>query len=391
MINLSYVTTYDVLNSSTWLKHQVGLYGAGYYISQTLQNQSVSMDYIGPLKKNFAPITRTKWSFYRYLQKKDYYSWADKLTLKDYAYQVSQKLSKLNSDVVLCPENAVPIAYLNCQQPIVLWTDTTLAALINFYPYLSNLCEETKKNIYTLEKSALDRCKLVIYSSDWAAETAIQIYGIDPNKVRVVPWGANIECDRTLNDIQNIVQSRPLNPCKLLFFGAQWERKGGDIALAVAKELTSRGLITELTVIGCDSSVTNETIPKFVKFLGFIDKSTKEGEHKINQLLAESHFLILPSRAETYGHVFCEANSFGVPCLATKIGGVPTIIKDNLNGKIFALDAPISEYCTYINNYITNYKEYKRLALSSFNEYQYRLNWSVAGQSIKQLLGDLVK
>ncbi|MFB2922229.1 glycosyltransferase family 4 protein [Aerosakkonema sp. BLCC-F2] len=384
------MTTYDVLNSSTWPKHLVGLCGAGYYISKTLQNQNISLEYINYFKKNYALITRAKWSFYRYLIKKDYYRWAEPLVCKDYAYQISQKLSNLNTDIVLCPENAVPISELECKQPIVLWTDSTMAALIDLYPYLSNLCSETKKNIYTLEKSAFDRCKLLILSSEWAAQTAIDIYGINPNKVKVVPWGANIECDRTIDDIQNIVESRPSNPCKLLFFGAEWQRKGGDIALAVVEELNSIGLPTELTVIGCEKPIHNEIIPKFVKFLGFIDKSTKEGIEKINKLLAESHFLILPSRAETYGHVFCEANSFGVPGLATNIAGIPTVIKDNLNGKTFSLNANVSEYATYIASLMAEYSEYKRLALSSFNEYQLRLNWSVAGKTLQQILTQLI-
>nr|WP_275974004.1 glycosyltransferase family 4 protein [Argonema galeatum] len=280
----------------------------------------------------------------------------------------------------------MPIAHLECKQPIVLWTDSTIAALIDLYPYLSNLCSETQRNIYALEKSAFDRCKLVIFSSEWAAQTAIDIYGINPSKVKVVPWGANIECDRTLDDIQTIVDSRDSNPCKLLFFGTQWERKGGDIALSVAKELNSIGLNTELTVVGCDPPVTQQSLPTFVKFLGFIDKSNKEGEHKINQLLGESHFLILPSQAETYGHVFCEANSFGVPCIATNIGGIPTVIKENSNGKTFSLDANVLEYCTYIDSLMNNYSEYKRLAFSSFNEYQSRLNWSVAVKTVKRLL-----
>ncbi|MFB2881906.1 glycosyltransferase family 4 protein [Floridanema aerugineum] len=390
MVKLAYVTTYDVLNSQNWPKHLVGLCGAGYYLAKNLQEQSISLDYINCFSHKFKVITRAKWSFYRYFFKKDYYRWSEPLVLQDYAQQISQKLSNLNSDLVLCPENAVPISYLECKQPIVLWTDATITALIDFYPYLSNLCQETKKNIYALEKSALDRCKLAIYSSEWAAQTAIKIYGINPDKVKVVPWGANIECDRTITDIQTIVESRPLNTCKLLFFGTQWHRKGGDIALAVTKELNSMGLPTELTVVGCESSVINEPIPKFVNFLGFINKSTEEGEQKLNHLLAESHFLILPSRAETYGHVFCEANSFGVPCLATNIAGVPTVIKDNINGKTFAIDANIAEYCTYIANMMTNYSQYKRLAISSFNEYQTRLNWSIAGKTVKGLFMELI-
>lgn len=388
-MKLAYVTTYDVLNSDTWSKHQVGLCGAGYYISKTLQSQNISVQYINSFKKNYTLITRAKWSFYRYLMKKDYYRWAEPLVLKDYAYQISRKLSNLNTDIVLCPENAVPIAYLECKQPIVLWTDSTLTSLINSYPWLSNLCNETSSNIYTLEKSALNKCELIIYWSDWAAEEAIKTYGISASKVKVVPAGANIESDRTLNDICKIVDARSSNTCKLLFLGIDWLRKGGNVALEVAKELNKIGINTEFTIVGCQP-MTDEPLPKFVNSLGFINKSTKEGKNTINQLLSDSHFLILPSQAECYGIVFCEANSFGVPCLATNVGGIPTIIKDNVNGKTFSVNAKVSDYCTYIASLMANYSEYKQLALSSFNEYQSRLNWSVAGQTVNKLFIDLM-
>ncbi|HAZ47142.1 MAG TPA: group 1 glycosyl transferase [Cyanobacteria bacterium UBA11369] len=389
-MKLAYVTTYDVLNSSNWPKYQVGLCGAGYYLAQALEKQSVTIDYLSSFKKKVSPVTKTKWSFYRYLLKKDYYRWAEPLVLRDYADQISQKLPNFNSDIVFCPENAVPIAYLECKQPIVLWTDSALIGLIDVYPYLSNLCNQTKRNIYALEKAALNRCKLIVYWSDWAAQTAIKNYGIDPSKVKVVPAGANIECNRNLEDIRNIVDARTSNICKLLFFGFDWIRKGGNVAIEVAKELNKMGLDTELTVVGSPPPTTDEPLPSFVKFLGFISKSTPEGEQKINQLLAQSHFLILPSQAECYGIVFCEANSFGVPCLATKVGGIPTIIKDNLNGKTFSLEANVSEYCKYIASLMTNYSEYKQLALSSFNEYQSRLNWDVAGKTVKNLLLNLL-
>ncbi len=389
-MKLAYVTTYDVLNSSSWPKYQVGLCGAGYYLAQALEKQSVAIDYISSFKKKVSPVTKAKWSFYRYLLKKDYYRWAEPLVLRNYAHQISQKLPTFNSNIVLCPENAVPIAYLECQQPIVLWTDSALIGLIDVYPYLSNLCNETKRNIYALEKAALNQCQLIVYWSDWAAQTAIKNYGIDASKVKVVPAGANIECNRTLDDISHIIDARTANYCKLLFFGFDWIRKGGNVALEVAKQLNQMGFNAELTVVGSPPPTTDEPLPSFVKFLGFISKSTPEGEQKINQLLAESHFLILPSQAECYGIVFCEANSFGVPCLATNVGGIPTIIKDNVNGKTFSLDANVSEYCNYIASLMTNYNEYKQLALSSFNEYQSRLNWDVAGKTVKNLLLELV-
>jgi glycosyltransferase involved in cell wall biosynthesis len=240
-----------------------------------------------------------------------------------------------------------------------------------------------------MELAALSRCTLAIYTSDWAAQAAINIYGIAPSKVKVVPWGANIECDRTIDDISRMLKSRASNTCKLLFIGVDWIRKGGNIAIEVAKELNKIGLKTELTIVGYQPPI-NEPFPPFVNPLGYINKSTEEGLNKINKLLADSHFLILPSQAECYGHVLCEANSFGVPCISTNVGGIPTVIKDDLNGKLFSKDASIAEYCKYISKLFDNYSQYERLALDSFNEYQTRLNWSVAVQTAKNLLMDLI-
>ena len=67
------------------------------------------------------------------------------------------------------------------------------------------------------------------------------------------------------------------------------------------------------------------------------------------------------------------------------------MIRDNANGKTFALDADIKEYCDYIISLMRNYEQYEKLALSSFNEYQTRLNWTIAGQTVNQLLRELIQ
>ena len=198
-----------------------------------------------------------------------------------------------------------------------------------------------------MEKTALQKSKLAIYSSEWAAQTAIEYYQADPAKVQVVPFGANIESSKTLYEVKDLIELRPLNPCKLLFIGVDWFRKGGDIALKVAQELNNLGLSTELTVIG-SQPIVEGSLPSFVKPLGFISKSSREGQEKIHQLIGESHFLILPSLADCSPIVLCEANSLGVPCLSTKVGGIPTIIRTGLNGATFDKAADISEYCKYV-------------------------------------------
>jgi len=380
-MKLAYVTQYDSTNIINWS-------GLGYYIAQSLLENNILVEYIYPLKEKYSIFFKGKQYLYKYLFNKKYLRDREPVILKSYAQQIAKKLSGRSIDIVFSP-GTIPIAYLECKQPIVFWTDSTFAGMIDFYPNWSNLSKKTIWNGNTMERFALNRCSLAIYSSEWAAQTAINYYKIDPSKIKVIPFGANIECNRNLEDIKEMVNLRSSNKCKLLFLGVDWLRKGGDVALKVAEELNKSGLETELTIIGC-KPILNKPLPNFVKTLGFISKKTEKGKSEINSLLAKSHFLIVPSRAEAFGVVFCEANSFGVPCLSTNVGGIPTVIKDGLNGKTFSKDANIDEYCKYISNLFLNYSHYKKLALSSFNEYQNRLNWSVAGEAVKKLLEDLI-
>ncbi len=240
-----------------------------------------------------------------------------------------------------------------------------------------------------VEESALKRCKLAIYASEWAAQTAIQNYQIDESKVRVVPFGANIKCDRDLDDIKGIIRSRPSNKCKLLFVGVDWSRKGGNLALRVTNKLNQMGLDTELSIVGCDPP-QKEKFPDYVKCHGFLSKKTGYGIKKLNRLFSEAHFFILPTRSEAFGVVFFVASLFAVPSIATAVGGITTAVKDGKNGKLFSLKSDIEEYCSFIMDCFSNYKNYQALAFSSFSEYQSRLNWTVSGMTVKRLLENLI-
>jgi glycosyltransferase involved in cell wall biosynthesis len=379
-MRIAYVTTYDAQNVLSWS-------GVPYYMANALKAQSLSVDYVGPLREMHHLVFKAKQASYQVFLKKVYRREREPAILKGYAKQIGSYLRHLNPDIILSP-STIPVAYLECDQPIVVWTDATFGSLVNYYPEYSNLCEESFRNGHLAEKSALDRASLVIYQSDWAAQMAIDQYQISPAKVNVVPYGANLECDRTTADIESMIAQRPTDRCRLLFYGANWQRKGGDVAVEVTKRLNQLGLPTELYVIG-GQPTASEPLPDFIQFFGLISKSTEAGRKQIEQLLCESHFLILPTRADCSPIAFPEANSFGVPSLATNVGGISTPIKNNLNGRTFNLDADPTEYCDYILSLFEDYNRYRQLALSSFDEFQSRLNWSVAGKAVKTLLAQL--
>ncbi|MGC8744459.1 MAG: glycosyltransferase family 4 protein [Verrucomicrobiia bacterium] len=380
-LRIAFLTEYDARNVNRWS-------GTAYFMSQSLKECGFIIEYIGPLKERFQFYIRAMNYFYKLFSKKNFFPFATPLRLKSFARQARKKLAAINYDLVVAP-NMWALAYLDIKKPSVLWADCTFASMVDFYPDYTNLCAKGILNGNRAESKALRRCALAVFASEWAANSAISYYGVSAEKIRVIPYGANIVCSRRLEDIEKLVQSRPARPCKLLFIGKVWERKGGDVAVEVAKTLNRLGLETELTLVG--SLPKNPgTLPSFIKPLGFIDKSTDEGKTKIERLFSESHFLIVPSRAEAYGIVFCEASSFGIPSIATNVGGIPTVIKDGVNGKTFTLTATPEEYAKYILSIINNYDEYKKLSFSSFNEYRNRLNWSVATKKFGEAITNFI-
>ncbi|HEY5752784.1 MAG TPA: glycosyltransferase family 4 protein [Chthoniobacterales bacterium] len=374
-MKIAYLTTYDASDANAWS-------GSGNYILRTLRDNGFQIECVGNLReKNVFPL-KVKQAFYAFVFGKKYRIDREPAILKDYAAQFEKRLAAVDYDMAFSP-GTIPLAYLKTEKPMAFWTDATFASMIDFYPQFTNLCNETIRSGNWMEQLALSKCRVAIYSSEWAANTAIRNYDVDPAKVKVVPFGANIICNRSFGDISKIIDDKSFDVCKLLFLGVDWQRKGGDKALAVAELLTKRGIKTELHVAGCDPPAG---LPGFVKLHGFISKNTEEGNKQLERLMSDSHFLILPSRAECYGVVFAEASSFGLPSLATNVGGIPAVVRDGINGQTFPLDEDPEKYCDYIERYLSSKQEYAELALSSFKEYSTRLNWASAGRRARDLI-----
>jgi glycosyltransferase involved in cell wall biosynthesis len=376
-MKMAYVTTYDSSDVHNWS-------GLGLHMQRALASSGFQITPIGNLRDRFGLATRAKKYLYQRLFSANYLKDREPFLLKFYADQVEQQLSAIDYDVVFSP-GTLPIAYLRTEKPLLFWTDATFAGMTGFYPDYCNLCTETIRNGNRMEQSALSKCRLAIYSSEWAAKTAITNYDVDPAKVKVVPFGANIHGSRNMAEIKQIIFSRIFEPCKLLFIGVDWFRKGGDICLKVAEILNRRGIKTELHVAG---SQPPGIMPDFVKLYGFVSKRTEAGRKLLDRLFRESHFFILPTRAECFGMVYAEASSFGLPSLGTDVGGIPTTIHNGKNGRLFSINDDPEKYVEYICQLMSSRKAYEELSLSSFQEYIDRLNWAVAGKKIYDLLQD---
>jgi glycosyltransferase involved in cell wall biosynthesis len=369
--------------------------GRVYESLQSIKRRVDSMCFLGPLNTGaYGPLLRVKGKYYRRVQHRTYFPERDRLLVRSYARQLSKRLSKVEADIVFSPESpySQPIAYLECTQPIVIWTDATFAGASRLYDEYrpENLCRESFRDAIENERAALTRAAALIYSSDWAAQTAIREYEVNPDKISVIPFGpaSDVGIDN-FEEARTVIGARPRDHCRLLFVGLGWVRKGGSTVLEVAKRLNAGGLRTELSIVGSFPDL-REPLPEFVQTTGYISRVSVDGAKKLNELFRRSHFLLLPSRADCTPLVFSEASAFALPSLATNVGGIPTVVRSGVNGQTFSLDADPDEYCGYISNLFANYGSYQELALSTFGEFKQRLNNDVSAESVLKVMAELL-
>lgn len=270
-------------------------------------------------------------------------------------------------------------SFLDTNIPMVHLSDVTYHA---FKDYMHNDSKpEEIRQTEDAERKLLNKYNTIIYSSEWAKQSAVSYYGIDPSKIHVVEFGANIPhpCDYQINIDTSV--------CNLVFIGRNWEKKGGDKALGTYRELKAMGMNCTLTIIGCQPPCAED---EGVVVYPFLDKSKPAHLSKLCSILRNAHFLILPTQFDAFGIVFCEASAYGVPSVAANVQGTGQPICEGRNGFLFPPTATAIDYAQKIHSIFCDKDKYIALRKSSRKEYETRLNWDVWAKKVNCILEQTV-
>jgi len=138
--------------------------------------------------------------------------------------------------------------------------------------------------------------------------------------------------------------ARPAGPFRVVFVGADFMRKGGDVLMAVAAmpEFASVEwhLVTKSPPANPAANIHCHT--------GF-----NSDAHGLRDLVQSSDVLVLPTRADCSSIVTIEAGASGIPTIATRMAGVSELIDDGVTG--YLLEEPTVECLAaalrkYVNN-----------------------------------------
>jgi len=100
---------------------------------------------------------------------------------------------------------------------------------------------------------------------------------------------------------------------------------------------------------------------------------------------ARSDILVLPSLWEGYGIVLLEAMSFGLPVIATRVGGIPEIVSDGRNGLL--VEAGNVPDLARAMRYLIEHPEYARtLSDGALETVSPAREWTKVGEEVWGIL-----
>lgn len=355
--------------------------GTLFYMLNSLQSlEDVSVSVLG--KEFFGKQTR-KGSLARILESlsrrsklaKDlyakYWDWALSRSIKD-------DLSKDKFDIIFAPVASRAIAnYLpeNSSHKIVFVTDATPKFIEQNYGWHVN--QEAHQN----EIVAIRKSSLVIYSSQYMADLAKNDYphAFQGKTPMALSFGLNMDTAPH----NHITKSGAIT--RLLFVGRFWERKGGDIAINCLENLLQIGINAHLTIVGC--TPPNPVDKTYISVIPFLNKNHPKEQETFFKLLSDSHYLLLPTRADCTPMVIAEANAFSIPVLSTNVGGIPTLIDEGKNGFMFDTEDSAEVYSNKIAEIgKIDGESYKKLCKSSFDIYKTKLNWNAWATQLLEVI-----
>ena len=358
-----------------------------YYMGRALEQHCGEVTYLERvLSWERRYVARLMQEATKHILKRRLVEWRLLFVAKKQAKVAARRIAWQQFDVIVAPDGAPDIAFLQTDIPILLPMDLTFRLQRTTNPEFSRLLGVCASQGEMIEQVAFQKASKLLFSSPWAARSAIEDYGIDPQKVHAIFWGTNLD---HIPPREQVLAKRLSGQCRLLFMSVGWQRKGGDIAYETLLKLHEMGIQAKLTV--CGTTPPPGIAHEHMTVIPYLDKNDEQQAGEIEKLYAMSDFLILPTRADCVPFVLGEAYAFGVPVIIADTGGIADVVRNGENGYVLPYEARGEAYARVIAELYRDEQRYRQLVQSSRATFETYLNWDVWGMTVKNILNEMLE
>jgi D-inositol-3-phosphate glycosyltransferase len=202
------------------------------------------------------------------------------------------------------------------------------------------------------EEQVVAAADALVASTGEEAGDLVELYGAAPDAVHVVPPGVDLDVfapgtDRL--DAAGLAAARSTARAELglpddghlvVFAGRIQPLKAPDVLVAMLAELAATGGPVPLLVVlggpsGCPQAV--QDLEGLARRLGVADRVRLEAavpRPELARWFRAADLVAMPSRSESFGLVAAEAQACATPVVATGVGGLRTVVRDGVSGRL---------------------------------------------------------
>ena len=237
------------------------------------------------------------------------------------------------------------------------------------------------------ERILAHESQLIVSATEREREQLYKYYGVEPEKVVIIPCGVDMALFRPIPMIEARHQlGYPQDGLILLYVGRIDPLKGVDRLLEATACLKARHEI-KVVVVGGDTPPSNEErrLHMLAVSLNIEDQVTFVGRVKQGQLplyYSAVDALVIPSYYESFSLVALESLACGTPVVGTAVGAIGHIIKGEGSGHVAESNSTL-DLIENINRFLSSGETRKTYQVSANIRDSIRhFNWSAVADSL---------
>ena len=252
---------------------------------------------------------------------------------------------------------------------------------------------EVWEPLSALRRRALRHASLVLAPSRATADYVINLQGVRPDRVRVLPWGLDPDFDSKIAGEPAATLPPEFPSGRVVLTVGRWlatERyKGMDTLMTALPRLLLRWPELQLVLIGSGDdrpwleAIARESgVQRHVHFLFGLTYG------ELSACYAASEIFALPSRGEGFGFVYLEAMARGKPVIGGAHGGAPEVIQDGVTGYVVPHGDPV-QLATSIDTLLSNPELARQMGARGRERVQNEFRFNVFAKAFKKILREL--
>jgi glycosyltransferase involved in cell wall biosynthesis len=172
---------------------------------------------------------------------------------------------------------------------------------------------------WRLNRNCYKAARRIVTWAEWTKQGLVRDYEVPADKIVVIPPGVNVsEWQRpTPRDLSE-------GPTRILFVGADFERKGGLNLLEAFRAIRDLGV--ELHLVTRDKVSSEPGL--------FVYNDLQPNSRALKDLYHRCDIFALPTFGDILPMVLSEAGAAGLAIVSTDIAGIPEIVRQNVTGLV---------------------------------------------------------